>query len=167
MKGRPTLYKGIQMRSRLEADYAGALDRDSASWEYEPTCFAADGVQWLPDFRITYASAPGLARYVEVKPATLLTAAQGMAAVVEQVDAILRRMSVAWDSEPNAILTLVLHTYGRHWPDFEVSGIPGRPWMCVDNLTPNAMELVWPGMGQRDALPTANAHAAEVAASAR
>lgn len=29
IKARPTIYKGIQMRSRLEADYAAALDRDS------------------------------------------------------------------------------------------------------------------------------------------
>lgn len=163
--GRATLYKGILMRSRLEADYAATLDRDGKSWEYEPVCFAADGVQWLPDFRITW---PGEERkspcYVEVKPSTLLGAPGGMSGFVGQVDAILRQMAVAWESEPDAWLNLVLHTYGRRYPDFEVSGSSGRPWMCNDNLTPNAMFLIWPGMGQSDALPPANPHAAKVTA---
>jgi hypothetical protein len=47
---RPTIYKGTQMRSRLEADYAGFLDRVGADWSYEPTCFAGPSGQWLPDF---------------------------------------------------------------------------------------------------------------------
>lgn len=33
---RPTVYKGIKMRSRLEASYAEQLDRDGAHWAYLP-----------------------------------------------------------------------------------------------------------------------------------
>ena len=47
---RRTVYKGIEMRYRLEADYASALDRDDQPWKYEPKCFAGPDGQWLPDF---------------------------------------------------------------------------------------------------------------------
>jgi hypothetical protein len=162
IKARPTLYKGIQMRSRLEADYAALLDREDFAWEYEPTCFAADGVQWLPDFRITYSI--GIVRYVEVKPTTLLDAPPTRSGILEGIDAVLRQMSVAWASEPNAMLTLAIHSYGRSWPDYEVSGIPGEPWTCADNLTPNAMSTIWPGMGQTAALLPCMPLAVEVSA---
>ncbi len=49
--GRPTTYKGIQMRSRLEAATAGAFDRAGFRWDYEPQAFQGeDGNQYLPDF---------------------------------------------------------------------------------------------------------------------
>ncbi len=167
-KGRTTLYKGIKMRSRLEADYASTLGRHGEVWEYEPFCFAADGVQWLPDFRISH---PGhkSARYVEVKPAQLLWRG-GLVDIVEMVDAFLRRMSVAWESEPDAYLTLAFHRYGQQWPDFEVCGAPDTPWMCADNLSPNVFFEIWQGMGQKAALPTAPESARalrKVAASVR
>ena len=63
IQARPTLYNGIQMRSRLEADYASCLDRGGIDWKYEPTCFAGPDGQWLPDFK----TKPG--GYIEVKPA--------------------------------------------------------------------------------------------------
>lgn len=51
--GRPTTYKGIQMRSRLEAATAAAFDRHDVAWTYEPECFQAeDGSQYLPDFLV-------------------------------------------------------------------------------------------------------------------
>jgi hypothetical protein len=55
IKARPTIYKGIQMRSRLEADYAPHLDTPAPGWihepgqvfepdwDYEPECFAGPG----------------------------------------------------------------------------------------------------------------------------
>ncbi len=61
-KARPTIYNGIQMRSRLEARYAAHLDAKRATWEYEPSCFASPKGQYLPDFLINGSI------YVELKP---------------------------------------------------------------------------------------------------
>lgn len=68
---RPTVYKGIQMRSRLEAGYAAWLDRWHFDWEYEPCAFAHPELgQYLPDFLlrnvVNLTSASNV--YVEVKP---------------------------------------------------------------------------------------------------
>ena len=59
----PTLYKGIQFRSRLEAKYACLFDLLGWSWEYEPL----DLNGWIPDFliRSPLFRKPTL---VEVKP---------------------------------------------------------------------------------------------------
>ena len=60
-KARPTTYKGIQMRSRLEAGFATWLDHfctklpqhlGTLSWDYEPVCLASPRGQWLPDFHV-------------------------------------------------------------------------------------------------------------------
>lgn len=82
--GRPTTYKGIRMRSRLEAATAAAFDRHNVPWEYEPEAFQAeDGTQYLPDFAIVIEiidtltvgkdewelrRSPSVPIYVEVKP---------------------------------------------------------------------------------------------------
>ena len=44
--GIPTFYKGIQFRSRLEAQWAATLDLLEWEWDYEP--FDCKG--WIPDF---------------------------------------------------------------------------------------------------------------------
>lgn len=58
----PTLYRGIQFRSRLEATWAAFISACGWQWEYEPAIF--DGKGWLPDFLIL----PEI--LVEVKPVT-------------------------------------------------------------------------------------------------
>jgi hypothetical protein len=58
--GIPTLYKGVNFRSRLEARYAVLFDQLGWLWEYEP--IDLDG--WIPDFVIK-GRRPIL---VEVKP---------------------------------------------------------------------------------------------------
>lgn len=68
LKARPTLYRGIQMRSRNEAGFAQWLDRHFWNWEYEPDCFADPTGQYLPDFRVLFNERPGSGIYVEVKP---------------------------------------------------------------------------------------------------
>lgn len=80
-KARPTIYKGIHMRSRLEAGFAGWLDRSNIEWEYEPFAVGDEHGQYLPDFVLRHAlffplddtretmanpDTPGVA--VEVKP---------------------------------------------------------------------------------------------------
>lgn len=62
LKARPTTYRGIQMRSRLEARFAAGLDSLGARWVYEPRAFADGHAQYLPDFQI------GGHTFIEVKP---------------------------------------------------------------------------------------------------
>lgn len=143
---RPTAYKGIKMRSRLEADYASALDRDGRAWTYEPACFGGPEGQWLPDFKLADTGA-----YVEVKPEYLIeNDSADILDVYNRVDKILRRMTVAWLSEPDAALSLVFWRYGADQAGAPLSiecqaSYPG--WLAY---TPSAPELpmLWPGMGQ-------------------
>ena len=148
-RARPTLYRGIQMRSRLEADFAAYLDKLGNVWEYEPTCFASEAGQWLPDFRTTAPTETGGTRpvYVELKPVGLLEPSYGeeSTALIERVDLLLARMTIAWASEPGTLVQLVFWSFGANGPDYAVLGVPGHPWMAwntVDEPT------VWPGMGR-------------------
>jgi hypothetical protein len=61
LKAIPTKYRGIQMRSRLEAKWACMFDLLGWKWEYEPIDFNG----WIPDFVIKGHSRPIL---VECKP---------------------------------------------------------------------------------------------------
>ena len=143
---RPTTYKGIQMRSRLEADYAAALDRDGETWEYEPKCFGGPDGQWLPDFRV---GSDGV--YTEIKPAYLIEwDTDSVIDVYERVDKILRRMTVAWLSEPDAHLGLIFWVYGKEQAEAPLSllGSSDRPsWLAFTSGTRD-LPLLWPGMGQ-------------------
>lgn len=78
IKARPTVYKGIQMRSRLEAHAASRLDHVGIPWEYEPDCFASEAGQCLPDFKLF-----GKPFYLEVKPLGVLS--------TEQIKALRRK----------------------------------------------------------------------------
>lgn len=62
IKAIPTVYAGVQMRSRLEARWAAFFTACGWSWTYEP--FDLNG--WAPDFQLNF-SRPVL---VEVKPHT-------------------------------------------------------------------------------------------------
>lgn len=114
---RPTTYKGIQMRSRLEAGFAAWLDaRGVEGWEYEPRAFASEAGQYLPDFRVPrlrvsrFKSHPA---YIEVKPAH----------VFKQQDerhAIAIRMAVIWESEPDAHLIVASPTPVENFPGVAV-----------------------------------------------
>ena len=150
---RATLYKGIQMRSRLEADYASALDRDGCPWKYEPTCFAGPDGQWLPDFRLDDSHT-----YVELKPAYLIEwDTRDLEDVYERVDAILRQMTVAWLSEPEAHLQLVFWSYGLEQVQapLAIAGNSGAPVWYAYTPSTSDVPLLWPGMGQTDALADA------------
>lgn len=62
MKSIPTVYKGIEFRSRLEARYARTFDDHSIRWAYEVDAIDVGGRPYLPDFWL-----PGTKTYVEVK----------------------------------------------------------------------------------------------------
>lgn len=93
-EARPTVYRGVQMRSRLEATFAADLDATRVRWKYEPRCYADGPLQYLPDFEL---SGPATSRriFIEVKPT-----------LSDQED-VCRRMEVIHASEPDAILWLV------------------------------------------------------------
>lgn len=115
-RARPTLYKGIRMRSRLEADYARYLDAGPGEWKYEPVCFAGPAGQWLPDFWFSCEKIPSA--YVEVKPLAWLSPLAGETERDHQlrIDELLLRMTMAWHSEPDATLFLHFHEYGASRP---------------------------------------------------
>jgi hypothetical protein len=140
IKARPTLYKGIQMRSRLEADFAGYLDRQGFEWEYESECYAGPDDQWLPDFHIRRPGDQWMC--VELKPAGLWLRV-GMD--IEKIGALLRKMTVAWLTEPDAELKLVFWEHGSDGCAALISGIPGlwrgHRWVVNVGAWPT---LPWP-----------------------
>lgn len=102
---RPTVYKGIEMRSRLEAGYAAWLDRWFFRWDYEPCAFSSPtGRQYLPDFRVHNVRilCPGpspVTVYVEVKPLAALQDPERRRQVFDDL-AIVR------EAEPGAVTIL-------------------------------------------------------------
>lgn len=59
----PTIYRGTQFRSLLEACWAATLDSLGVVWEYEPTTFdLPSGAKYLPDFHL-----PEIGTWIEVK----------------------------------------------------------------------------------------------------
>lgn len=62
MRAIPTVYEGVQFRSRLEARYAMFFDEHRIRWAYEVEGFEIDGVRYLPDFWLADSRA-----YFEVK----------------------------------------------------------------------------------------------------
>lgn len=133
---RPTVYKSIRMRSRLEADYAGQLDRSGLKWEYEPQCFAGPSGQWLPDFAVD-------TQYrIELKPAGLLEHHYKDG----KIDRLLRQMSITWDSDPSLWLALIYWEYGAGArTEIQCLGL-GEPWTVRHRDMP--VPMLWIGMGQ-------------------
>lgn len=105
IRARKTIYRGIEMRSRLEAHWAQRLDLGGFDWKYEPHCFADARGQYLPDFRWVEPRPGGRQKvvYVEIKP------------YVDQPEPICRRMEIIWSSEPEAVLILVEGHGDRFW----------------------------------------------------
>lgn len=89
---RTTYYKGIKMRSRLEASWAAYLDRMGLSWQYEPAAYADVQGQYLPDFRVEDGDG---CKHLEVK------------GVVHDYESLRRRMETIWRSEPETTLVMV------------------------------------------------------------
>jgi hypothetical protein len=59
----PTLYRGTQFRSELEAGWARTLDHLGTEWEYEQrACKLPSGTFYLPDFWL-----PAIRTFIEVK----------------------------------------------------------------------------------------------------
>ena len=113
LKPRPTTYRGIQMRSRMEAHFAADLDAAGLDWEYEPRAYGGPKGQWLPDFVVHRKGMPDT--FIEVKP-------------TEQhaIDAV-DRVCVIFDSEPGSPAVIF-------WPGEPEEGWVGgsrRRWRSV------------------------------------
>jgi hypothetical protein len=73
---------------------AAEFDRDGIIWAYEPRAFANELGQYLPDFLL--GPVDDLRAYVEVKP------------TLELAYLAMPRMQVIWDSEPDALLVIIV-----------------------------------------------------------
>lgn len=102
MKPRPTIYKGVQMRSRLEALFVASIE-GLCTWEYEPMCFADEHGQYLPDFRLQWTHHTHT--YVEIKPRW------------EDVHDAAAAMTPILATEPGAMLDIYIPT--GDWPNIE------------------------------------------------
>lgn len=95
-KARPTVYKGIEMRSRLEAQWAAEFDlwkrEEEMEWEYEPFCFANETFQYLPDFKLTWPSLEPTPIYVEIK------------SYLPNPVSLMKKMEIIFDSDADANL---------------------------------------------------------------
>jgi hypothetical protein len=138
---RPTMFRGILMRSRTESRYAAWLDTWCA-WEYEGTAFRDADSEYLPDFRLhdvplTWAKTLRTV-FVEVKPACWLTEVGEL-----QRRSQLKRMAAIFDSDPDAVVII------------EQSGLPGRPQIVRldDDGRPATFPARWfVGLDNRPAL---------------
>lgn len=126
IQARPTVYRGIAMRSRLEASYAQWLDEIGVLWRYEPNAYAGLGGQYLPDFIVS--SPPGDRGraagmdVIEVRP------------TLETAWLALDRIVVVWESRPDAWLIVDVpgvgfysrapHFAGWRWVSAPWVGIP-------------------------------------------
>lgn len=106
----PAEYRGVAMRSQLEADFAKHLDNTGLrDWQYEPQTFRGErDPGYIPDFTVTLN---GRACYYEVKP------------TLAEVRAASHRMEVVWETDPDAILVVVC---GEQCKFF--TALRGHPW---------------------------------------
>jgi hypothetical protein len=154
--GRPTIYRGIQMRSRLEADFARWLDQRGRRWTYEPQCFAGPHGQYLPDFHVPIMQPSDDPsddygdQYLEVKPYELI-------GDPDAIDAVLRRMEIVLLSAPMAWLELDLWTYGAETLPAKLYRTSDGVWFEYNNDAPDYHSF-WPGLGQFEALKDWAAH---------
>lgn len=110
-QARPTVYKGIRMRSRLEARMAAELDSYGNPWRYEPCAYASERGQYLPDFVVDMPTKS----FIEVR-ATQERAAEAMP-----------QMEIILESEPAAWLLAVVPGTGAY-----VNEASDREWYWVD-----------------------------------
>ena len=138
MKPRPTVYNGVQMRSRLEAGFASWLDRWGFEWEYEPHALASESGQYLPDFILRgvqtfgiYPSNPTVDVYVEVKPASIWSGCDDLSEPTGALERIERQAKIVRAAAPLAQFMLAS---------------PGGPW----GEDPNAVVLWTKKRGTED-----------------
>lgn len=123
MKARQTTYKGIKMRSRLEASFAAHID-GLCTWAYEPRCYADETGQYLPDFHCQWTHEDHT--FIEVKPRW------------SDVHAAAKSMEPVLSSMPGAHLAVYIPT--GNWPDIDFHMAAARAgagaWTFIDPNKP-------------------------------
>jgi len=76
---KPTLYNGVMMRSKTEANAAKWFESFGWNWIYEPESFVSD-IQYTPDFYL-----PQIETLVEVKPLLFLEEVERARPLVEKL----------------------------------------------------------------------------------
>jgi len=114
LKARPTVYNGVQMRSRLEARAAYFLDEVGVAWQYEPRAYKDGPEEYLPDFQIAPRT------FIEVKPANL-----------DHTEAVSLAIAVLGAARPDFHLWVLLSN-GRAllWRDHADLGVWGYLAVC-------------------------------------
>jgi hypothetical protein len=109
MSGIPTTHRGINMRSLLEAKWAGFFTLLGWRWEYEPTEFNG----WIPDFVLIGKKQ---ITYVEVKPTN-----QFPKEVAAKIDAS--------DCTDEVLIVGLYPSFHYNWPDTEPQDNPPLGWL--------------------------------------
>lgn len=119
---RPTTYRGIPMRSRLEARYAAYLDLVANDWEYEPRAYASPAGQYLPDFYLETDAGP---LFIEVRPHL-----DGAYRALEQMQIILASVpdAILLVDAPDAGIAFASRPRDRVWRRVEAA-TRGRGWI--------------------------------------
>lgn len=106
---RPTIYRGIEFRSRLEVRFAQHLDELGETWAYEPRVYGPKGRGYLPDFEILASARP---TFIEVKP------------TVAEAEEAQAKVAVIWETVPEALI-LIAAAEGCTW-----FGSQGDSWVA-------------------------------------
>lgn len=143
LPARPTLYRGVLMRSRLEATVAEWLDARLLKWEYEPARYSGQGGSYLPDFRLPAVHIVGKPQvlHLEVKPLRLDRQPPG-----EWVGPLLKSMEWIWDSEPDARLAVTSPHDDTFWRVPITWLIPPDGWGLIDGLWVRCERCEWTGI---------------------
>lgn len=139
---RPTYYRGILMRSRLEATVAEWLDARMVKWEYEPARHSGPGGTYLPDFRLPDVHIDGTPQvlHLEVKPLRLDRQPPG-----EWVGPLLKSMEWIWQAEPQARLAVTSPHDDTYWRLPITWQTPGG-WKLIDGLWVRCERCHWTGI---------------------
>lgn len=107
-KARPSVYKGVAFRSRLEVRFAFHLDLLGETWVYEPRVYGPKGRGYLPDFEIIGATRP---TFIELKPTR------------KQAEAAKAKVAVIWETHPGALIIIAAAQGCTFY------GSQGGPWV--------------------------------------
>lgn len=131
---RPTVYRGVQMRSRLEAGFGSWLDKLGFEWVYEPECIAHPTLgQYLPDFLLSgvfdLSQHKVIDVFVEVKPSPFVSDMRTAHA------ASVRMQTIVQDAYPEAMFMLAVNRDDKHPTrvDFAADFVAHdtRPTVCL------------------------------------
>lgn len=131
MNAIPTMYAGVQFRSRLEARWACFLDLLEVRWAYEPFDLAG----YIPDFIID----PGAQILLEIKPAW---------SAEEMMEAAAKIDRSGWDLPAfvcGAQIEVLLARVPRgvlEAPDVEPTGAERGPWEWTPEGSLELLDLV-------------------------